>query len=110
MEMISPDFLAGIPWLVFGRLRAIHTNGVLFMWLSMAQIGSFFYIVPRLCGVKLYSELLGDITMILWNVMGCVAVLPLANELTQGREYAELIWPVDVMDMSSLLMDAYNTH
>ena len=63
IEMISPDFLAGIPWLVFGRMRQIHTNGVLFMWLSMAQIGAFLYIVPRLCGVKLRSEILGNITM-----------------------------------------------
>src|SRR5438094_7776671 len=110
IEMISPDFLAGIPWLVFGRLRPIHTNGVLFMWLSMAQIGSFFYIVPRLCGVKLYSELLGNITMILWNVMGFGAVLTLANGLTQGREYAELIWPLDVMVMAALLMAAYNIY
>src|SRR5215210_7745906 len=75
IEMISPDFLAGIPWFVFGRMRAMHTNGVLFMWLSMAQLGAFFYIVPRLCGVKLHSEILGNITMILWNIMGVAAYL-----------------------------------
>src|SRR5215212_4570136 len=90
-EMISPDFLAGIPWLVFGRLRPMHTNGVLFMWLSMAQLGSFFYIVPRLCGVKLYSETIGNITMILWNMVGVAGYLTRANGFTQGREYAELI-------------------
>ncbi len=110
IEMISPDFLAGIPWLVFGRLRPIHTNGVLFMWLSMAQIGSFFYIVPRLCGVKLFSELLGNVTMILWNFVGFAGVLTLANGLTQGREYAELIWPIDVMVMAALLMAGYNIY
>ncbi|MDQ6694446.1 MAG: cbb3-type cytochrome c oxidase subunit I [Chloroflexota bacterium] len=107
-EMISPDFLAGIPWLVFGRMRQMHTNGVLFLWLSMMQVGSFFYIVPRLCGVKLYSEVLGNVTMILWNVMGIGAYLTLANGLTQGREYAELIWPLDVMVMLVLLMSGYN--
>ncbi len=65
IEMISPDFLAGIPWFEFGRMRQMHTNGVLFLWLSMAQVGGFLYIVPRLCGVKLFSETLGNITMIL---------------------------------------------
>ena len=110
MEMISPDFLAGIPWLVFGRLRPIHTNGVLFMWLSMAQIGSFFYIVPRLCGVKLWSELLGNVTMLLWNVVGFAGVLTLANGLTQGREYAELIWPIDVLVMAGLIMAGFNIY
>ncbi|MDQ3930497.1 MAG: cbb3-type cytochrome c oxidase subunit I, partial [Chloroflexota bacterium] len=90
-QMISPDFLAGIPFLTFGRLRQMHTNGVLFMWLSMAQLGGFFYIVPRLCGTKLHSEILGNITMILWNMVGIAGYLTLANGLTQAREYAELI-------------------
>ncbi|MEO6458477.1 MAG: cbb3-type cytochrome c oxidase subunit I, partial [Chloroflexia bacterium] len=108
MEMISPDFLAGIPWLVFGRMRQMHTNGVLFLWLSMAQVGAFFYIVPRLCGVKLHSETLGNITMVLWNMMGIGAYLTLSNGLTQAREYAELIWPLDVMVMVALLLAAYN--
>ena len=78
MEMISPDFLAGIPYLTFGRLRPMHVNGVLFMWLSMAQIGAFFYIVPKLCGVKLHSEVLGNITMILWNMVGVVGYITLS--------------------------------
>ncbi|HKP53352.1 MAG TPA: cbb3-type cytochrome c oxidase subunit I [Chloroflexia bacterium] len=109
-EMISPDFLAGIPWLVFGRLRPIHTNGVLFLWLSMAQLGAFFYIVPRLCGRKLWSETIGNITCILWNVMGILGVLTLAMGLTQAREYAELIWPLDVMVMIALLLAGYNIY
>lgn len=109
-EMISPDFLAGIPWFVFGRMRQMHTNGVLFLWLSMAQIGAFFYIVPRLCGIKLWSETLGNVTMILWNVMGVAGYLTLANGLTQGREYAEFIWPIDVMVIAALLMAGYNIY
>ena len=108
MEMISPDFLAGIPWLVFGRMRQMHVNGVLFLWLSMAQVGAFLYIVPRLCGVKLWSETLGNITMVLWNMMGIGAYLTLSNGLTQAREYAELIWPLDVMVMVALLLTGYN--
>ncbi|MFL5733214.1 MAG: cbb3-type cytochrome c oxidase subunit I [Chloroflexia bacterium] len=110
IEMISPDFLAGIPWLVFGRLRPLHTNGVLFMWLSMAQVGTFFYIVPRLCGTKLYSETLGNLAVILWNVVGISAVLTLTNGLTQAREYAELIWPIDVMVIIALLMISFNIY
>src|SRR5687768_5330592 len=110
VEMISPDFLAGIPWLVFGRMRQMHTNGVLFLWLSMAQIGAFFYIVPRLCGVKLWSETIGNITMILWNVMGVLAYLTLSMGLTQAREYAELIWPLDVLVMVALILAGYNIY
>src|SRR6476620_5665426 len=110
IEMISPDFLAGIPWLTFGRLRPMHTNGVLFMWLSMAQIGAFLYIVPKLCGVKLHSEILGNVTMILWNMVGITGYLTLMNGMTQGREYAELIWPIDVMVITGLLLTGYNIY
>jgi cytochrome c oxidase cbb3-type subunit 1 len=110
MEMISPDFLAGIPYLTFGRLRPMHTNGVLFMWLSMAQIGAFFYIVPKLCGIKLHSEILGNITMILWNMVGIVGYLTLSLGLTQAREYAELIWPIDLMVLTGLILTGYNIY
>ncbi|MGI8588107.1 MAG: cbb3-type cytochrome c oxidase subunit I [Chloroflexia bacterium] len=108
IEMFSPDAFAGIPWLEFGRVRQLHTNGVLFLWLSMAQIGAFLYIVPKLCGVKLHSEMLGNIMMVLWNAIGILAVFTLLNGLTQGREYAELIWPLDVMVMIGLLGTGYN--
>ena len=110
VQMISPDFLAGVPWLSFGRLRPMHTNGVLFMWLSMAQIGAFLYLVPRLCGIKLHSEILGNITMILWNMVGVVGYLTLMNGMTQAREYAELIWPIDVMVMVGLLLAGFNIY
>lgn len=110
MQMISPDFLAGIPYMTFGRLRPMHTNGVLFMWLSMAQIGAFLYIVPKLCGTKLHSEILGNVTMILWNMVGIVGYLTLSLGLTQAREYAELIWPIDIMVMTGLLFTTYNIY
>ena len=39
-------------------------NGMLFGWLLAADMGLAFYIVPRLCGVKLWSEKLGVATAI----------------------------------------------
>ena len=30
--------------------------------------------------------------------------------MTQGREYAEFIWPIDVMVMTGLLMAGYNIY
>src|SRR5690348_16657326 len=110
IEMMSPDSFAGIPWLEFGRVRQLHTNGVLFMWLSMGQIGAFFYIVPKLCGTRLHSEMLGNVTMVLWNMVGLGAIVTLLNGLTQGREYAELIWPLDVMVLTGLLLASYNIY
>ena len=48
-----PTLLGDVSWLTYGRLRPIHTNGMLFGWLLAADMGLCFYLVPRLCGVKL---------------------------------------------------------
>jgi cbb3-type cytochrome c oxidase subunit I len=48
--------------------------------------------------------------MILWNVVGIAGYLTLANGLTQGREYAEFIWPIDVLVMGGLLLTTYNIY
>ena len=58
------------------------------------------FIVPKLCGVKLHSEMLGNIAMVMWNLLGLGAVVTLLNGFTQGREYAELIWPLAVLSVA----------
>jgi cytochrome c oxidase cbb3-type subunit 1 len=88
-----PALLGGVSWLTFGRLRPTHTNGMLFGWLLAADMGLCFYLVPRLCGVKLWSEKLGLATMWLWVVIVLGAVVELALGHNQGLEYAELpLW------------------
>ncbi len=107
-EMAAPDFLGGIAVLEFGRIRAVHVNVMFFLWVSSIWFGAFSYIVPKLCGVRLHSERLGNISMILWNVVGILAALTLPAGMTQGREYAELIWPIDILVEIVLLMNLYN--
>lgn len=97
LKFLYPDWLARQPWLTFGRLRPIHTNGVLFGWLSMAYVGAVFYLVPRLLGAELWSQRLGNATCWLWNITLVLAVATLAAGMNQGVEYAELIWPVDLL-------------
>ena len=45
-----------MPWLSFGRLRPIHVNGVIWGAFSTLFIGLCQYVVPRLCGVRLWQE------------------------------------------------------
>lgn len=108
IEMVSPDFLGGISYLEFGRLRPIHVNSVTFFWLSMANIGAFYYIVPKLTGRPLWSEQLAKVSMWLWNIVGILMVLTLAAGFSQAREYAEMIWPLDIFVMIVLLLNAFN--
>jgi len=89
--------LAVKPILSFGRLRPAHVNIAIFGWLSQAYVGAILYILPRLTRARLYSERLAHLNWWLWNIMilGALVTLPLG--LTQGREYAELIWPLDLL-------------
>lgn len=107
-EFVDPDLFGGVPWLSFGRVRAMHVNGVTLLWLSMGYVGAFFYIVPKLCGRTLYSERLGNLTMILWNIWGVALIFSLGLGMTQAREYAEAVWPLDIYFVVLLGLTAYN--
>jgi cbb3-type cytochrome c oxidase subunit I len=77
-------------------------------WLSLAQLGALFFIVPRLTGVKLYSERLGNITVWGWNLTMVIGVVCFALGYTEGREYAELIAPLDILIVVLFAMTIYN--
>lgn len=107
-KFVWPQFLGTIPFLTYGRLRPLHVNGMLFGWLLAADMGLIYYIVPRLCGVKLWSEKLGIATAILWNVIILSAVVTLLLGMNQGFEYAELILPLDVLVVVAWVMFGTN--
>jgi cbb3-type cytochrome c oxidase subunit I len=110
LEFVFPDLFHGIPWLVFSRLRQAHTNTVMFAFLSGGMMGMWLYIVPRLTGRRLWSERLGNLTMLLWNVAVAVGVAGLLAAMSQSREYAEFIWPVDVAVMVVLALNLVNLY
>ncbi|MCS7024636.1 MAG: cbb3-type cytochrome c oxidase subunit I [Bryobacteraceae bacterium] len=95
-KFVWPELLGTIPMFSYGRLRPLHVNGMLFGWLLAADMGLVFYFVPRLCGVKLYSEKLGVATAVLWNAIVLGAVVSLLMGWNQGFEYAELPLVLDV--------------
>jgi cytochrome c oxidase cbb3-type subunit 1 len=103
-----PALLGDISWLSYGRLRPIHTNGMLFGWLLAAQMGLCLYMVPRLCGVKLWSEKLGMATMWLWVVIILSAVVTLLVGDNQGLEYAELNLWIDALVVVAWVMFGIN--
>ena len=96
-ELMAPDLTENIGWLVFGRIRPIHVNLVLFGFVTPGLLSAAFYYLPRLLRTELYSEKLGFITVLAWNVTLVFAVVSLALGYSQGREYAEMIWPVDIL-------------
>ena len=101
--LIAPDFLANIGWLHFGKARPIHVNLVLFGFVTPGFLGAAFYFVPKLLRTTLYSEKLGVFTAILWNVTLPLAIYGIGAGYSQGREYAELPWAVDMLVVSPIL-------
>jgi cbb3-type cytochrome c oxidase subunit I len=108
LEFVFPDLVHGFGPLVFGRLRQAHTNTVMFAWLSGGMMGLILYIVPRLTGRRLWSERLGNLTMVLWNGAVLVGIVGILTAHTQSREYAEMVWAVDVAVLAVLLLGAAN--
>jgi cytochrome c oxidase cbb3-type subunit 1/cytochrome c oxidase cbb3-type subunit I/II len=95
--LFAPDFLANIGFIHFGKVRPIHVNLVLFGFVTPGLLAAAFYYLPKLLRTSLYSERLGVFTAILWNITLPIAVVSLGMGYTQGREYAELPWGVDIM-------------
>jgi len=84
-----PDFLGGVAWLSFGRLRPIHVNGVIWGAFSTLFIGLAHYVVPRLCGVRVAGERVGPWLLWIWNVNLAVGVVMLGLGANRGWEAGE---------------------
>lgn len=107
-KFVWPQLLGTIPHLSYGRLRPLHVNGMLFGWLLAADMGLSYYLIPRLCGVKLWSERLGLATAALWNAIILSAVVATLMGWNQGLEYAELPLPLDIAVVVAWVMFGIN--
>ncbi|NDV60866.1 cytochrome-c oxidase, cbb3-type subunit I [Puniceicoccales bacterium CK1056] len=84
-------------WLSFGRLRPLHTNGAIFAFVGNMLFAGIYHSTQRLCKVRTANDLLTKIHFWGWQVIIVGAAITLPLGLTQGKEYAELIWPLDIL-------------
>jgi cytochrome c oxidase cbb3-type subunit 1 len=96
-QLYWPDLFHGISWLSYGRLRPLHTNAVIFAFGGNAVFAASYYAVQRTCHVPLFMPRLASFTFWGWQAAIVAAVITLPLGLTQGKEYAELEWPIDVL-------------
>ncbi|HEX3141557.1 MAG TPA: cbb3-type cytochrome c oxidase subunit I, partial [Rhizobacter sp.] len=96
-QLTWPELNFGIPWLSYGRLRPLHTNAVIFAFGGCALFASSYYVVQRTCQVRLFAEKLAMFTFWGWQLVIVAAAITLPMGFTQGKEYAELEWPIDLM-------------
>jgi cytochrome c oxidase cbb3-type subunit 1/cytochrome c oxidase cbb3-type subunit I/II len=106
--LIAPDFLANVEYVHFGRARPMHINAVLFGFVTPGLLAAAFYYFPKLLRTELYSHKLGVFSAIFWNITVAAGIIGIALGYTQGREYAELAWPVDIMVVISFSLVVIN--
>ena len=96
-QLYWPTLGEGIPWLGYGRLRPLHTNAVIFAFGGSALFATSLHVVQRTCHVRLISDKLAAFVFWGWQLVIVAAAITLPLGLTQSKEYAELIWPIDIL-------------
>jgi len=98
--MVLPNLFYELgPWaeyLTFGRLRPLHTNAVIFAFAGNAIFAAIYYSTQRLCKCRMWSDGLGLLHFWGWQLIIVAAAVTLPLGITQGKEYAELEWPIDI--------------
>ncbi|WP_404366660.1 cytochrome-c oxidase, cbb3-type subunit I [Sphingomonas sp. MMS24-J45] len=80
----------------FGRLRPLHTSAVIFAFGGNALLCSSFYIVQRTCRARLFAPALARFVFWGYQLFIVLAATGYLMGVTEGREYAEPEWYVDI--------------
>lgn len=83
-------------WLTFGRLRPLHTNAVIFAFSANGFFAGLYYSMQRLLKTRMWSDCLSRFHFWAWQLIIVAAAITLPLGLSQGKEYAELEWPIDI--------------
>lgn len=78
IKLHTPEFLDGVSWLTFGRVRPAHLNTVAYGWASQAGIGVQLWLMARLARAELSHTRMLLVAVLLWNVgmlMGTIGIL-----------------------------------
>ncbi len=95
-QLVSPEM--NLPkWFTFGRIRPLHTNAVIFAFVGNAFFAGAYYSLQRLLKARMFSDLLGKVHLWGWQLIIALAAITLPLGMTQGKEYAELEWPIDIL-------------
>ena len=83
-------------WLNFGRLRPLHTSGVIFAFGGNALICTSFWVVQRTCRARLAGGIWPWFVFWGYQLFIVLAATGYLAGITQSREYAEPEWYVDI--------------
>lgn len=81
----------------FGRLRPLHTSGVIYGFVVNILMGTSLYIAQRTGRCNLFNQSLSWMVFWGWQLVLFLALITLPAGYTTSKEYAELEWPIDVL-------------
>ena len=96
LQLAFPVLNLGFEYTTFGRLRPLHTSAVIFAFGGNALIATSFYVVQRTCRARLAFP--GMARFVFWGYQLFIVLAATGYLLgiTQGKEYAEPEWYVDL--------------
>jgi len=96
LQLSFPQLNFETSFLTFGRLRPLHTNAVIFALVGNMMFAGVYYSTQRLLKTRMANDLLSRVHLWGWQaiIVGAAVTLPLG--MTQGKEYSELEWFLDV--------------
>jgi cytochrome c oxidase cbb3-type subunit I/II len=97
LQLAFPALNFGIPYTTFGRLRPLHTNAAIFAFVGNMMFAGIYYSSQRLLKTRLACEFLGKVHFWGWQLIILLGAITLPLGLTRGKEYAELIWPINIL-------------
>ncbi len=97
LQLAFPALNFGIPYTTFGRLRPLHTNAAIFAFVGNMMFAGVYYSSQRLLKTRLACEFLSQVHFWGWQLIILLAAITLPLGLTRGKEYAELIWPINIL-------------
>ncbi|MFV0474551.1 MAG: cytochrome-c oxidase, cbb3-type subunit I [Pikeienuella sp.] len=91
-----PELRFDAAWSSFGRVRPVHTSGVIFGFGGNALLATSFHIMQRTTRARMPSQVAPWFVLIGFNLFCVVAASGYLMGVTQSREYAEPEWYADI--------------
>ncbi len=97
LQLAWPVFNLGFAFTNFGRLRPVHTSAAIFAFGGSALFATSFHIVQRTCRRRLFGgDALADFIFWGYQFFIVMAALSYVMGFSQGQEYAEPEWHLDL--------------
>jgi cytochrome c oxidase cbb3-type subunit 1 len=95
-QLAWPELRFDGAWSSFGRLRPVHTSGVIFGFGGNALIATSFHVMQRTCRARLPGQISPWFVLFGFNLFCVVAASGYLMGVNQSKEYAEPEWYADI--------------